>query len=82
MSKLIGEPIKVHQNKDSMIIAFVWRKRLYNVTEVLNWWREPAEWWNSKTMRFFVRVSARNSSIGIYELYKLGVQWFLSRVLD
>ena len=82
MSKLIGEPIKVHQNKDTMITAFIWRKRLYRVLEVLGWWREPSDWWNGKSVRFFIRVDAKNSSIGTYELCKLGKVWFLSRVLD
>lgn len=82
MSKLIGEPITVHQNKSSTITAFIWRKRLYRVEEVINWWREPSEWWNGKVMRLFIRVNARNTSIGTYELYKCGEEWFLSRVLD
>ena len=82
MSKLIGEPVKVHQDKDAMITAFIWRRRLYRVLEVMGWWREPSEWWNGKAMRLFVRVNAQNSSTGTYELYRLGEQWFLSRVLD
>ena len=82
MSKLIGEPIKVHQNQDSMITAFIWRKRLYKILEVIGWWREPAEWWNGKAIRLFVRVNAWNSSIGTYELYRLGGEWFLHGVID
>ena len=82
MTKLIGEPVKAHTGRDAMLTAFIWRKRLYRVVEVLSWWREPSEWWNGKAMRFFVRVNARNSSIGTYELYKLGEEWFLHRVLD
>ena len=82
MAKLIGEPIKVHTGKDSMLTAFIWRKRLYRVVEVLSWWREPSEWWNGKAMRFFVRVNAKNSSTGTYELYQLGASWFIHRVLD
>ena len=82
MSKLIGEPIKVHQNQTSTLNAFIWRKRLYKIDEVLSWWREPSEWWNGKATRFFVRVNARNSSTGTYELYRLGDEWFLHRVLD
>ena len=82
MSKLIGEPVKVHQNKDSMITAFIWRKRLYKVEEVIGWWRESSEWWNGRAVRLFVRVNARNSSVGTYELYRLGEGWFLFRVLD
>ena len=82
MSKLINELIKVRRDNSSAIAAFIWRKRLYRVNEVLNWWREPSEWWDGKEMRLFVRVNATNSSVGTYELYKLGEEWFLSRVLD
>ncbi len=82
MSKLIGEPVKVHLTKDSMVGAFIWRKRLYRVDEVIDWWREPSNWWHGKAMRLFVRVNARNSSMGTYELYRMGKEWFLSRVLD
>ena len=82
MSKLIGEPVKVHENKDTLPDAFIWRRRLYRVEEVVGWWREPSEWWRDKAISFFVRVVARNSSAGAYELCRVGEQWFLQRVLD
>lgn len=82
MSKLIGEPVKVHGKKDSDIDVFIWRKRLYRVNEVIGWWWEPGEWWNGKAARFFVRVVATNYSSGTYELYRLGKEWFLHRVWD
>ena len=82
MSKLIGEPIKVHQGKDSMVTAFIWRKRLYRVQEIIDWWREPSDWWDQQTMRLFFRVDAQNRNAGTYELYQLGESWFLSRVID
>lgn len=82
MSKLIGESIKVYRDESSMITAFIWRRRLYRIDEVINWWREPSQWWNGKAMRFFVRVNAMNSSMGTYELYRLGDEWFLHKVLD
>jgi hypothetical protein len=82
MSKLIGEPVKVHEGKDALPDAFVWRKRLYRVSEIISWWHEPAEWWDGQKVRFFIRVNATNSSSGTYELYRLGESWFLSRVLD
>ena len=82
MSKLIGEPIRVHLDKDSMPVAFIWRKRLYSVVELLGWWREPSDWWGGKAVRFFIRVNARNSSIGTYELYRLGDAWFLHKAFD
>jgi hypothetical protein len=82
MSRLINEPVKVYQNNGSIITAFIWRKRLYRVLDVVSWWREPSEWWNGKSVCLCIRVNAQNSSTGTYELYKLGGQWFLSRVLD
>ncbi len=83
MSKRIGEPVKVHiKEKDSVITAFIWRKRLYRVNEVIDWWREPAEWWNGSRIRLCVRLNATNSSTGTYELHRLSEQWFLSKVLD
>lgn len=82
MSKLIGEAIKVHLDKDDLVDAFIWRKRLYRVEDTLGWWREPAEWWRGKQVRFFLRVNARDPGTGTYELYRLGERWFLHRVLD
>jgi len=82
MSRLIYEPIKVHQDKDSKITAFIWRRRLYRVLEILDQWREPAEWWNEEETRLYFRVTAKNSSTGVYELCQIGNEWFLSRVLD
>ncbi len=82
MSRIVGEPVRAHVKESSVITAFIWRKRLYRVEEVLDWWREPSEWWNGKAMRLFVRVNARNSSAGTYELCKLGGEWFLHSVLD
>jgi len=51
MSKLIGEPVRVHLDKEALPDAFIWRKRLYRVGEIISWWREPAEWWNDKSIR-------------------------------
>jgi hypothetical protein len=82
VSKQIGEPVKAHADNDSMDAVFIWRRRLYRVSEVLGCWREPSEWWDGKAARSFVRENARNSNEGVYELYRLGEQWFLSRLLD
>jgi hypothetical protein len=82
MSKLIGEPVKGQIDKDSTLAAFIWRRRLNEVVEVLGWWREPSELWDGKPVRFFVRVNAENSSTGTFKLYQFGEGWFLHRVLD
>ena len=82
MSKLIGEPIRVHQTESTGIKAFIWRKRLYRVTEVIGWWREPSDWWQGELVRQFFRVNAGNRNIGVYEVCQLGEEWFMHRVLD
>ena len=82
MSKLIVEPIRFHINSGQTKISFIWRKKLYKVEDILSWWREPAEWWNGELVRCFLRVNARNSSVGTYELFKDNNNWFLYRVLD
>jgi hypothetical protein len=82
VSKLIGEPVKIRRDSNSIITAFTWRRRLYRILEYTGWWREPSDWWNGRAVRLFVRVNARNSTTGTYELYRLGEEWFLSRVLD
>ena len=82
MTKLINEPITVHQNKNSSPTAFIWRKRLYRVIEVFDWWREPAEWWREDSIPLFVRVNAKHTSVGTYELCKIDNKWLLSRIMD
>ena len=43
MSKLVEEPVKVQQTKDSMITTFMLRSRLYLVVDMSSWLREPSE---------------------------------------
>ncbi len=80
MTKLINEPVKVHSNGLSPD-AFIWRKRHYRVSEVINRWRQPALWDNN-AIYSFLRVNAVSSSTGTYELCQLGDDWFLHRVVD
>lgn len=81
MTRLINEPVKVHMK--SALSAFIWRKRIYRVDEILSQWREPSQWWNYENLRTFVRVSANHGSVkGIYELYNLGPDWFVHKVID
>lgn len=96
MARLIGEPVETHTDRGEIPDAFIrlpdafiwlpddfiWRKRLYRVVEVLSCRQEPVDWWNKKPPRFFVRVNARNTGYGTYELCRPGDGWFLHRVLD
>lgn len=82
VSRLINEPVTVHISRNSALTAFIWRRRLYRVIDVLAWWREPVQWWKGETVRLFIRVSAAHSTEGTYELCKVDSTWHLYRVLD
>jgi uncharacterized protein DUF6504 len=82
MSKLINEPIRVHHSESSGLMAFIWRKRLYRVSDIINCWREPSDWWQEKPLRQFFRVNASHRSTGVYEVCQQGEEWFLHRVFD
>jgi hypothetical protein len=82
MSKLICEPVVTHPGGHTVPKAFIWRKRLYQVVEVFDWWREPTKWWEGETIRFLIRVNAKHSSVGTYELCLVDEKWFLNRIYD
>ena len=82
VSRHIDEPITVHINRGSIPTAFIWRRRLYRVVEILSWWREASEWWNGEPVRTLIRVTADCRGAGTYELCKSGPDWSLHRVLD
>jgi hypothetical protein len=82
MAKLVNESVVLHRNGGFKITAFIWRKRLYKVEDVIGWWREAPMWWLGEPVRCFLRVTARSSSIGVFELCKVNGEWFLYRVLD
>jgi hypothetical protein len=82
MSRIINEPVTVHLDKYSVIRAFIWRRRLYQVLAILSSWRESSRWWNDEAIRFLTRVVATNSVTGIYELCEIGGKWLLNSVLD
>jgi len=82
VTRFIDEPIIVHVSRDTGPTAFIWRRRLYRIIEILSWWREPAEWWNGEPVRLLIRVSARCQRPGMYELCKCDSGWSLRRLLD
>lgn len=82
MSRIVEEPVIVHLDASSKVTAFIWRRRLYRVKNILSWWREPSQWWQEEPIRLLVRVIAVNRSDGIYELCRMGVSWFLRRISD
>ena len=82
MSKLFNEPIAIHCKEGNPPDAFIWRRRFYRVENIIRWWRQPAAWWNGESEKLFIRVNARNGTVGTYELYLTDGNWFIHRLLD
>jgi hypothetical protein len=82
VSKTFNEPILVYVDKSSKLTAFIWRKRLYHVLEIISSWWEAGDWWDGKPECLMLRVLAEKGTTGIYELCNNGAQWFIRRLLD
>ena len=82
MSKLINEPIMVYEPAGSLPKAFIWRKRLYRISEIIGNYREPARWWKGESLTQLIRVIAFNQSEATFELTRVGNDWRISRVFD
>ncbi len=82
MCKLINESIIVYEPVGSPPKAFIWRKRLYHITEIIGNYREPARWWKGESLTRLIRVTASNRSESTFELMKVGKGWQLTRTFD
>ena len=82
MSRIILEKVLLHR-KDGMVPhAFIWRGRVYRITSVVNWWREPGAWWEGEPVCFFLRVTAKRETEGVCDLCRVGQDWLLYRIYD
>jgi hypothetical protein len=88
LSRLYGDPIEVWV-RDGRPAQFVWRDRLYVVSEVQDHWVVAREWWKvSETdpgeRRFWRLEAASGPDIGVYELRfdTASDGWLLMRAWD
>ena len=80
MVRVVEEPIEVRVGGASPE-QFLWRGRLYRVTEVVDHWQERHAWWRSSEgalaqvplAREVWRVSAQRGRAGAPGVYDLGV---------
>ena len=82
MCKLINESIIVYEPAGSLPKAFIWRKRLYRISEIIGNYREPSRWWNGEPLTNLIRVTASNRSESTFELTRAGNGWQLTRTFD
>lgn len=53
--------------------------RSLNVRAVLDKWVARSRWWNNDEKRVYLRL---DTSRGIIEVYRVGRQWYVSRIAD
>ena len=82
MCKLINEPIIVYEPAGSLPKAFIWRKRLYRISEIIGNYREPARWWKGEPLTHLIRVTASSRSESAFELMRVGNGWQITRIFD
>lgn len=82
MCKLINEPIIVYEPAGSLPKAFIWRRRLYHISEIVGSYREPAHWWKGEPLTHLIRVIASNRSESTFELTRVSNGWQITRILD
>ena len=82
MAKLVAEKVTLQRRDGQPPQAFIWRRRVYRITRIIAWWREPGAWWQGQPVRLFLRVVARRASEGIYDLCRVGQDWLLYRIHD
>jgi hypothetical protein len=82
MSKVINEPVAVYEPDGSLPKAFIWRKRLYRISNIIGKYREPARWWQGEPLTQLIRVVASNKSESIFELMRISNSWQITRIFD
>ena len=82
MSKIIMEKVSLKRRDGEVPRTFTWRKKAYEITGLISWWREPGAWWRSEPIRCFIRVNTRRGTEGVCDLCKVGEDWFLYRIHD
>ena len=82
MAKLFNERITVHFNEHKKLDAFIWRKRLYRISEIIGNYREPARWWQGEPLTQHIRVVASSQSESIFELMRMSGGWQITHVFD
>ena len=82
MCKIINEPVTVYEPNGSLPKAFIWRKRLYRISQIIGNYREPSRWWQGEPLTQLIRVIASSRSESTFELMRVGNGWQITRVFD
>lgn len=76
--KLYLEPIQV-EPPTGKPRRLRWRRRVYVVEEVIDFWISQTHWWRGEEKRVYLRLLTDG---GTLEVYRSGADWTMSRVAD
>jgi hypothetical protein len=76
--KLYLEPIQVEPPKGKPR-RLRWRRRVYVVEEVIDFWISQTRWWRDEEKRIYLRLLTDG---GTLEVFRSGVDWTMSRIAD
>ena len=83
--KAYYEPIEVKPDSGPPSLVR-WRRRTYQVGRVLDYWILQNRWWEKEEKRIYLLLEANESkareSPATMEVYRVGKDWKLARILD
>lgn len=56
-----------------------WRRKTFFVHAALETWVARSRWWDTDERRHYFRLQTNR---GVLEVYRIGDQWFVSRIAD
>jgi len=78
MSKVYYEAINVTLI-DRQPQTITWRKNTYTVHQTLDRWILQNKWWEKEEKRLYYLLETDHATM---EIYRVGPQWTLARVMD
>lgn len=86
--KLYVEPIVVTTGQNGLPERFIWRRKVYRIRALLDYWFWSGDWWTTPQLRghcrhyYRVQTAIAGGAPLHVELCEEGGQWKLSKVLD
>lgn len=78
MPKAYREAIDVSL-KDRQPQTITWRKNTYTVHQTLDRWILQNKWWEKEEKRLYYLLETDRATM---EIYRIGREWILSRIMD
>lgn len=81
MGRVVERPVNV-RSEQGQPVGFSWQGKHYQVTTILDCWKDAGCWWEGEGTKIFYRVAVPGG--GLFELYR-DIQtgtWFMYKIYD